>query len=176
MHRRLTKRLRWHNRGDVNRPFFALSFTTSVAVGCCAALIFGCAEPPPALVLVPSEMQAGGKHTDEANGGIAFWGHGGLLSEPELSKGPLHVTLLARGNRADGEWPRIDLELNGQVLARIAIESRQLRRYTMVVQSQRSGPGVLELSLSNGLELPGDPLAGRNVMIAEVILRQPLTD
>lgn len=146
--------------------------SAAYAVGCIAGLASGCRDGPLAAVtLIPAQMQIAGRHTREPDGGITFWGNGTLQAEVHLEGGPLTITILARGNQLQGEWPKLYVTLDAEVVAGVIIDSNVLTGYSVRVNAPRRGANVLGVALVNYVDVPGQLLAGRNVAVQKIILR-----
>jgi hypothetical protein len=123
-------------------------------------------------MLVPIDMQRSGPQTKEPAGAVALWGNGTLESTVDLTAGRVAITVSAKGTYWNGEWPKIYIELENQIIAAVSADSDQMQDYTVQAEVPHSGANLLRLRLVNYDAAPGQPLAGRNLTIARIVLEQ----
>lgn len=119
-------------------------------------------------------MRQRGSHTNEEGGVVAFWGDGALESEVPLESGLVNITVVARGNQSQGQWPKIYVTLDARVVASVIVDSRSFTSYTVQANVQKAGANVLGVALMNYVGVPGKPLAGRNLSVQKVVVSQAL--
>jgi hypothetical protein len=117
-------------------------------------------------------MNPTGPYIADPSGGVAFWGNGGLQSKVYLEKGPVTITIRARGNTVDGEAPALLLDLEARVVGKVKIDSVFLKDYTVTTDVQHAGMTILGLSFGNYLAKP-KPIDSRHVYIEMVTVNRP---
>ncbi len=108
-----------------------------------------------------------------AKEGLWFWGNGSLQTTVDLRQGPVRITVVGRGVRVDGEWPRVDIELGSEPVASLTIDGFTVADHTAVVPAASSGRSVLKLRFTNYVPVPEKPLTSRGLMVERVIVSQP---
>ena len=106
------------------------------------------------------------------DGGMGFWGNGALETNVEFEEGLVTITVSAKGTYWSGEWPKIYIELDDHIIAAFSADSNQMQDYTVQAEVPHSGANLLRLRLVNHTGAPGQPLAGRNLTIARIVLEQ----
>jgi hypothetical protein len=135
-------------------------------------VLMSCSAPDHVQTLVPAEMRRSGKLMKAPDGRMGFWGNGALETNVEFEKGPVTITVRAKGNYSNGDWPKIYIALNDHVIAAILADSKQMQDYTVKASVPHRGRNLLRLRLVNHIAVPGKPLAGRNLTIARIVLEQ----
>jgi len=123
-------------------------------------------------ILVPASMQRTGPQTAEPDGSVTLWGNGTLEAAVALAGGPLQVTVVARGTAAANEWPQVYIRLDSRIVASVTIDAIAFADYTVQFDAPRAGPSVLAISLTNHVTVPDRLLAGRNLVVQQVRVRQ----
>jgi len=155
----------------VPRPSFR---AVALALATACATVFACRNIPSHMqTLAPIDMRRSGPQTKEADGAMALWGNGTLESTVDLAAGPVAITVSAKGTYWSGEWPKIYIELENHIIAAVSVDSNQMQDYTVQAEVPHSGANLLRLRLVNYNGTPGQPLAGRNLTIGRIVLRQP---
>ena len=145
---------------------------TRTLVGFVLVASCGCSKPTPTmLTLAPAGMNPQGPCIADASGGVAFWGNGSLQSKAYLEKGPVTITMRARGNTVDGEAPVVLVDLEARVVGKLVIDSPAIKDFTFTTSAQDSGVAVLGITFSNHLAKP-NPLEGRYLYIEMVSVKQ----
>lgn len=145
--------------------FFVMASTTPLACKCGKA-------GRHTTTLVPSAMLGSGPQTKEPDGGVTLWGNGSLESAVPLEKGPVLITLVARGMAAAGDWPQVYIRLESRLVASVTIDAVTSTAYTVQVDAPHPGTSRLSVSLVNHVAVPGKPLEGRNLLVQKVLVRQ----
>jgi hypothetical protein len=136
------------------------------------ALAPGCRPASVALVtLLPAEMQRSGPQTKEHDGAVALWGNGSLHADVQLEEGPINISIFARGTNFGGDWPKLHITLASCIVASVTIDSQVVTEYTVQVYVARSETSALDVALVNYARAPGQPLAGRNMLVQKITLR-----
>lgn len=117
-------------------------------------------------------MRHSGALIKALDGGVGFWGNGALEADVELNDHPVAITLSAKGNYSNGEWPKIYIELDDHIIAAVSADSNQVQDYTVRASVPHPGQNLLRLRLVNHVAVPGKPLAGRNLTIRRIVLEQ----
>jgi len=117
-------------------------------------------------------MRLSGRHTQGQIGDVALWSNGALRCDVDVANGLLEITIFARGTNLAGEWPQVHIELGSRIVASLTIDSQQTQSYKVKVQAPHTGVNVLNLALVNHLAVPDKPLAGRNLVVEKVVIRQ----
>jgi hypothetical protein len=151
-------------------PSLWLLVVTAFGVAGCVS---SCHEQPPQLVtLAPVGMDPKGPYIADRTGALAFWGNGSLQSRVYLDKGPVAITLRARGLTVDGQAPRLRIVVGAHDLGSIDVDSRVLKDYTVNTTVDRGGTTTVKVSFDNYLPKPR-PIESRHVFIESVALQQP---
>jgi hypothetical protein len=125
------------------------------------------------LTLVPAEMRASGAYTKDADKRVTFWGNGALEAPVDLTGGLVKIIISGRGNYANGEWPTIQVELDSQIVAVVPVRSAKMQDYTVYAEAPHSGSNRLRVEFGNHSEVPGEPLAGRNLTVGRIVVEEP---
>jgi hypothetical protein len=157
---------------DVNRSTAARRGIIALVAAGSAVLSCGChVSDGRTLTLIPAEMKVSGPHTKEPHGAIAFWGNGSLAAHVNLHEGTVQITIFARGNRVQGEWPKLYVELGSRVVASVTIDASEITNYTVQVQVSHAAASSLRVALVNYVGVAEKLLESRNVLIEKIIVR-----
>jgi hypothetical protein len=155
----------------MTRPSVWLALAAAIVA---APLSSSCSNPSPStLTLAPAGMNATGKPFVFPNGAVTFWGPGKLQSKLHLEKGPVTITIRARGNQFANEWPIILIDLEARVVGKLTIDSSKLKDYSVTASVQNTGTTLLGVTFTNHAAAP-QRIASRNLRIESVtIVQQP---
>lgn len=164
---------RMHTLKRMNGSPFTRAAANAFVVACVTGFAWGCWQELGRIVsLVPTEMQRTGPLIGDTGGTVTFWGNGTLRSDVHVEKGPVNISIVARGTNSGGEWPQVHIALASRIIASVSVDSAVPREYTIQVQLPGAETGVLDIALVNYVAVAGRPLAGRNLLVQKITLRQ----
>jgi predicted xylan-binding protein with Ca-dependent carbohydrate-binding module len=136
-----------------------------------ACTFVACTKAPPAvLTLTPAKM-ATITGWPQPDGAVALWTNGTLQSKVYVERGPITITVRALGHQTGGQWPMLVVDLDGQVLSTLVIDSGTLKDFSFTTKAEKTGTAVLGLSFTN--HVPGPtPIEGRNLRIQLITITQ----
>jgi predicted xylan-binding protein with Ca-dependent carbohydrate-binding module len=121
---------------------------------------------PDVVTIQAKAMEWDPNHAQRQNGEVFVFANSTLSTQVDLSSPATSVAIWAHGDRALGEWPIVQVSVNGTPMGEITVNSAQDHKFSLPIQAD-PGNASVELTFTNDFNDPQNN-KDRNVYIRQM--------
>jgi predicted xylan-binding protein with Ca-dependent carbohydrate-binding module len=118
------------------------------------------------VTIAAKQMQWDPNHAQRQNGEVFMFANSTLSTQVDLGSPASSVAIWAHGDRALGEWPIVQVSVNGTPVGQITVNTAQDHKFSLPIQAD-PGNATVELSFINDFNDPQNN-KDRNVYIRQM--------